>query len=93
MAASAQEILDYLTDIKYAQSVYSDKLTLKERLGHKDIYIHRLRNTILNYYVTIMVDYFSQTTYDSNNFFTTTEVEDIINRINRLCDSNYEIEL
>lgn len=93
MAATAEQILAYLTDIKYAQSEYMDKIILKEKLGHRDIFIHRLRATILSYYVQIMVDYFSQSTYDSNNFFTTTEVEDIINRINRICDSNYEIEL
>jgi hypothetical protein len=97
MAATTNEILTYLTDIKYAQSEFMDKLNRKERLGHKDLYPLRLRSTILGYYVTIMVDYFSQDAgsgeYASNNFFTTTEIEDIINRINRICDSNYEIEL
>ena len=93
MAASAQEILDYLTEIKYAQSVYMDDIVKRERLGHTELFKYRLRSTILNYYVTIMVDYFYQTTYDSENFFTTTEVKEVMNRINSLCDSNYDLNL
>jgi hypothetical protein len=93
MAASAGEILAYLTDIKYAQSIYMDKVTRSEFLGDDDIFKLNLRNTILSYYVEIMVGYFAQSAYDSNNFFTTVEAQDVINRINRLCDSNYTIQL
>lgn len=91
--ASAQDILDYLSYIKYAQSVYMDKTNLKERLGHTDMFIYRLRNIILNYYITIMVDYFSQSLYDDNNFFTTDEIYEVMSRINRICDSNYTLVL
>ena len=93
MAATPQQIADYLANIKYAQSVHMDNLNKKERLGHTDLFEHRLRNTILGYYVTIMVDYFYQDDYANNNFFTTDEVQDVIDRINKLCDSNYVIEL
>jgi len=93
MAATQQQITDYLTYIKYAQSVYMDDLNRKERLGHSDLFNDRLRNTILGYYVTIMVDYFYQSDYSNNNFFTTEEVVEVISRINRICDSNYNIEL
>lgn len=94
MAATQNDINNYLSDILYGQSVFMDKINIKERLGHKDMYEHRLRNTILGYYVAIMMDYFSSgTSYTSNNFYDTTEVRDIIDRINRLCDSHYDIEL
>ena len=97
MAATTQQILDYLTDIKYAQSEYMDNICKRERLGHTSLFKYRLRATILNYYVTIMVDYFYQDEgngeYADNNFFTTDEVKDIMNRINSLCDTNFDLEL
>lgn len=97
MAATAQEILDYLTDIKYAQSVYMDKINKMERLGHTDLFKWKLRMTILGCYVQVLVDYFSQDAgageYETNNFFTTDEAIEIMDRINSLCDSNYELDL
>ena len=92
--ATAPQIAAYLSDILYAQSVYMDDLNLRERLGHKDLFRYKVRNLLLDYFVQIMIDYFSVgITYASNNFFTTTEVKDIINRINSLCDSNYNLNL
>ena len=70
-----------------------DNINKRERLGHTELFQYRLKHTILNYYITIMVDYFYQTDYANNNFFTTTEVKDIMNRINSLCDSNYDLDL
>lgn len=97
MAATAQEILDYLTEIKYAQSVYMDKINKRERLGIPTLFKHRLRIVILGYYVNIMIDYFQQDAgngeYADNNFFTTDEVKNIMNRINSLCDTNYDLVL
>lgn len=91
--ATPQEISTYLSNILYAQSVYMDEVCKRELLGYKDIFQYRLRAAILNYYVKIMIDYFSQYPYDTYNFFTTEEVQDIIDRINRLCDSNYNLNL
>jgi hypothetical protein len=93
MAATPEQIAAYLSDIRYAQSVYMDNVNRLERLGHTDLFKYRLRTYILDCYVTIMVDYFSQSEYDDNNFFTTTEVADVISRINSLCDTNYNIDL
>lgn len=97
MAATTIQITQYLTDIKYAQSTFMDGLNLRERLGHTDLFEYKVRNTILGYYVGMMVDYFSQDKgggeYASNNFMTTDEAQVVIDRINKLCDSNYIIEL
>lgn len=97
MAATTQQINDFLTYILYGQSVYMDKVNLKERLGHSDIFMWRLRTNILNNYVRMMVDYFSQDEgtgeYATNNFMTTTEAQGVIDRINKMCDSNYVIAL
>lgn len=93
MAATQQQITDFLTDVIYAQSVYMDKVGLKERLGEPEIFKYRLRNTILGFYIEILVSYFAQTDYSHFNFITTVQAEDIISRINRMCDTNYNIEL
>lgn len=93
MAASRQEILQYLTDIKYAQSAYMDDIILKERLGGNNIFADKVKTTILNNYVNIMVDYFEQADYTTSNFFTIVEIQNIIDRINIICDSNYIIKL
>ena len=91
--ATTQQIQAYLADILYAQSVYMDDLNLRTRLGHEDIFKYQVRNYLLGCFVEIMIDYFSQTTYNSQNFFTTDEVQYVINNINRLCDSNYNLTL
>lgn len=91
--ATAEQINTYLNNILYAQSVYMDDIMNRERLGYSDIFIYRLRAYILDCYIQIMVSYFYQSGYDSDNFFTTTEVRDIIDRINAMCDSHYDIDL
>jgi len=91
--ATAGEITTYLNNILYGQSVYMDDIMKRERLGYSDMFLYRLRAYILDCYVQIMVSYFSQTDYDSENFFTTDEVREIINRINIICDSNYDLDL
>jgi hypothetical protein len=93
MAATEQQITDYLTDILYAQSVYMDKVGLKERLGEPEIFKYRLRNTILGFYVEILMNYFTQTDYENNNSLTTTEAKDIMSRINLMCDTNYNLAI
>jgi hypothetical protein len=91
--ATSEQISDFLTYVTYAQSTFMDKLNLKERLGHENLFKWRLQNVILGYYIQILVDYFAQAEYDSGNFCTTDEIQDVIDRVNRLCDSNYTIEL
>ena len=97
MAATTTDINNFLSYIQYGQSTYMDKVNLKERLGHTDIFMWRLRVTILNYYVQMLIDYFSLDEgggeYATNNFMTTTEAQGVIDRINKLCDSNYVIAL
>ena len=95
--ATTQQIGDYLSNIRYGLSVLMDDLNRRQRLGHRDIFKYQVRVYILSAYVEIIEDYFSQDdgagSYATNNFFTTDDVEEIVNRINRLCDSNYTIEL
>lgn len=92
--ATPAEISNYLLEIYEAQSIFVDKLVLKEKLGHRDVTEQRIVATLLDMYVQIMVDYFElPTSYSTNNFFTTDEVEDVMLRINLICDTNYTLNL
>jgi len=97
--ATAAAIATYLSDIREAQSIYMDDLVLREKLGHSDVFQHRVKATVLDCYVTVMGDYFSQPVYsgglflDDYNFFDVEEVEETMLRINRICDTNYYIDL
>jgi len=93
MAASASDIRDYLASIYTAQSAYVDKLVLKEQLGRKDITCDRIKASLLACYVYIMEEYLSQADYVNNNFFTTDEAEEIMYRINKICDVQYYLDL
>jgi len=93
MAATAIEINNYLASIYYAQSVYMDKLVRYEQLGHKDVFNYRVKATILECFVYLMVEYLTQSPYDSNNFFTTDEAEEIMYKINKICDTNFYLDI
>jgi hypothetical protein len=88
------EITNYLLEIYEAQSIFMDSVVLKEKLGHTDVFCDRVKGTLLDMYVQIMVDFFNRpTAYDTYNFFTTEEVEDIMLRINLICDTNYTLNI
>jgi len=93
MPATRKEIEDYLASIYFVQSQYMDKLVTKEKLGNTDIFCNRVRASILACYVYLMEEYLTQIEYDQNSFFTTDQAEDIMYRINRICDTNYYLDL
>lgn len=96
---TATQISNYLASIYEAQSIYTDKLALKERLGHIDLTEERILMTLLGMYVEIMTEYFSQATYlntyfvTTNNFYDPDEVKYIMLSINLICDTNYTLDL
>lgn len=88
------QISNYTDSIYEAQSIFMDRLVLKEKLGHTDVFCDRIKGTLLDMYVQLMVDYFDlPTSYNTNNFFTTDEVKDIMLRINIICDTNFVLDL
>ena len=99
MSVTAVEIATYLDDIYEAQADYMDRLVRKEKLGHTDLYSNRMIAAILNSYICIVVDYFSQPVYSGGyflttyNFFDEEEIKDVIFRIDRICDVNYYLDL
>jgi hypothetical protein len=99
MAVTAVQIADYLDDIYEAQSKYMDKLVRREKFGHTDIYSNRVIAAILNCYITVVTDYFSQPVYSGGyflttyNFFDEEEIKDVIYRINKICDTDYYLDI
>jgi len=97
---TATQISNYMISIYEALSIYADELTTKEKLGHKSLTETKIISTLLTMYVDIMTEYFSQATYDIDgyfdtdyNFFEPEEIQDIMLRINLICDTNYYLDL
>lgn len=84
MAATPAEINSYLLNITDAQSDYGEKIAKYHRLGRPNISCDNLKLIILGYYVRILEKYFDDD-YENNNFFTTEEAKDIMERINKIC--------
>jgi hypothetical protein len=93
MAATTIEIDDYITNIRSAITDYGEALAIKQMIGRTDLYCDRMKLMLLSAYLDCIVDYFEQDTvlvrYDVNNFFTTTEIRDIMQHINNICKTNY----
>jgi len=96
---TAAQIATYLDSMHEAQTDYMDKLTLKEKVGSIDIFSYRAIAAVLNCYIKIVEDYFSQATYSTDyfvtdyNFFDEQEIKEIIFRINKICDTNYYLDV
>lgn len=93
MAATREQIEDYLMSVYWSQTDFMDKLTRKELLGHTDTFCDRVRASILACYVYLMEEYLTQEDYANYTFFTTDEAEEIMYRINKICDTNYYLDL
>jgi hypothetical protein len=96
---TAAQVATYLDDVRLAQSLYMDKLVLKEKLGRAEIFSDKAIAAVLNCYVNIVVDYFGQAVYNDGffdtdyNFFDEQEIKEIIFRINKICDTNHYLDV
>jgi hypothetical protein len=96
---TAAQITTYLNAIYLAQSLHMDKLARKEKTGKAEIFDDKVIAAVLNCYVKIVEDYFSQATYPGGyfevdyNFFDEEETKEIVFRINKICDTNYFLDL
>lgn len=99
MGVTAVQIADYLADVRLQECLYIDKLARKEKTGRAEIFSDKVIAAVLNCYVTIITDYFSQATYTGGlfnytyNFFDAEEAEEIIFRINKICGTDYRLVL
>jgi len=99
MAVTAAQVATYFDNIYLAQSLYMDKLVRREQRGDVEIFSDRAIAAVLNCYITIVTDYFSQATYPGGvfvtdyNFFDEEEIKEIVFRIDKICDVNYFLDL
>jgi len=96
---TAAQIQTYLDNMYEIQADHMDKLVRNEKIGSKDIFSDRIIAAVLNCYVKIVEDYFSQAVYDGGyfdtdyNFFDEEEIKEIIYRINKICDTDYYLDV
>lgn len=96
---TAAQIATYLDNVYNAQSDYMDKLVRKEKIGGEYLFSDRAIAAVLNCYINIITDYFSQPVYVAGifvpdyNFFDEQEIKEIIFRINKICDTNYYLDV
>jgi hypothetical protein len=100
MSVTAAQIATYLSDIEDARADYMDTVILKEKLGSHELFGYRAVATILDCYITIVNKYFGEPSYDGSGYFLTSynfydeeEIEDVILRINKICDTNYTLDI
>jgi hypothetical protein len=91
MAATQEDINNYITGIRDGFSILAGKAAKKEILGHTDMFCSRQKITIVGDYLEIIEKFFGQADYETNNFFTVDEIKDIMLRVNIICDTNYTI--
>lgn len=98
--ASLTQINNYISYIRDGIAEYVNSVTLRERLGHTDMFCERQKVMLLSAYLDCIVDYFEPfvtssgvVAYDTNNFFDTDEIRDVMQHINNICGTYYMIEL
>lgn len=89
MAATEAEVNQYITDIRTAVADYGEKVSKKQRFGKQDIYCEKVKLMLVSGYLDCICDYFLETDYTTNNFFTTAEIRDVMQHLNNICGTNY----
>ena len=92
--ATDQDINDFKATIMWQQSNIGNTIVnllgIEGREGNEDLLF---KYNLINIYGNIIIDYFSQSPYNANNFFTVDEIQEVILRLNHLMRTNYSIEL
>lgn len=88
------EINDFKATIIYRQSqVGLILIKLLAINGRQENEEEISKYELIDIYCDIMLDYFVNTDYISNNFFTTDEFQDVLRNFNTLCSSDYNLNL
>lgn len=89
-----EEINNFKSTIIYKQSLIGNiivnLLSINGRAENED---NLTKYKLINCYVNILLDYFTESDYENNNFFTISEIKDIIRRFNNITNSDYSIDL
>ena len=98
--ATLTQVNDYIAYIRDGIANYVDKVSLKERLGHTDLFCERQKVMLLSAYLDCIVDYFDpfisssgEVAYDEYNFFTIEEIRDVMQHVNNLARTFYMLKL
>jgi hypothetical protein len=98
--ATLTEVSNYISYIRIGIAEYTAKVSLQERLGKTNTFCNRQKVVLLSAYLDCIVDYFDTfvssggtVPYDEYNFFTTSEIRDVMQHINNICDTFYIVEL
>lgn len=98
MAATQTQIDSYIASIRYAHSLFSEKVSKKGKLARRNQCCDHIKLILLGYYVRMLEDYFDQhddsgDSYEDYNFFTVAEATDIMQHINAICSTNYYLDI
>ena len=95
--ATDDEINTYIVNVRTAVADFGDRLAIKQKMGHSDVYCDRIKLMLLSGYLDCIYDYFLQypddVDPDLTNFFTTSEIRDVMQHINNICGTFYIIEV
>jgi hypothetical protein len=94
MSVTTQEINDFKATVMFKQveicKILTRILSINGRSGN-EVYLIKLQG--INEYCNIIIDYFSESDYENNNFFTISKIKEIIDHFNDLCNSDYSIDI
>lgn len=99
MASTTTQVTNYISSIRVGMADYINKVCLKEKLGHNDLFCQRQKVMLLSGLLDCVVDYFQPfldgaSTYEDENFFETTdEIRSVMNNINSICGTFYTLDL
>lgn len=74
---------------KYIDWLY--KYSKKELLGIENVHIYYVDSALIQAFIEILEEYFKETVDSDANFFTVTEIYDIIQHLNNLLNTEYYI--
>jgi hypothetical protein len=97
MSVTQDQIDIYITDIRSAVADFGGALAVKQKIGNQDIYCDKIKLMLLSGYLDCLYDYFLQYPEDDDpditNFFTTSEIRDVMQHLNNICGTYYILEL
>jgi len=93
MTATTIDINNYLTSIMDAQSDYAKNIALDYRLGRSECKVDKIKLITLSFLVRAMKKYFAKTDYENNNLYTKDEARDVMEKINKICNTFIYIEI
>lgn len=93
MAATQSDVNNYISYIRYELATYGNKLATMHQQGNKPSFSKEVKFMLLQAFVDIAETYLGEWDGSGDNLMTVSEFEDIMKHINRICNSEYWLEL